>query len=100
MLFFFKARIDPKDMSFDEMWVEWEKEVNAALEAMEAGKITALYKVAGQRRVIGIFDAASHDELDRVFMAGLPLAHYLEFEEICPVREYKSFGKDVKDRWK
>ena len=99
MLIFFKARVDPKDMNFDEMWDVWEKEVDAAFDAMEAGKIKALYKVVGQRRVIGIFDAESHDELDRVFMAGLPLAHYLEFEEISPVREYTSFGNDVKNRW-
>ncbi len=100
MLYFFSVRIDPKEMTFDEMWNLWEKEVDAAIEAKAAGIIKVLYKVSGQRRVIGILDVDSHDELDRIFMAALPMAHYLEFEEIVPVREYENFGEDVKNRWK
>jgi muconolactone D-isomerase len=49
--------------------------------------------------VIGIIDAVSHDELDQIFMAVLPIAHNLEFEEILPIREYESFASDVKRRW-
>lgn len=33
-------------------------------------------------------------------MAGLPMAHYLEIEEVLPVREYERFADDVKRRWK
>ena len=62
--------------------------------------IVALYKVAGQRRVVGIIDAESHDELDQMIMAGMPIAHNLEWEEIWPVREYENFASDVKRRWK
>ncbi len=100
MLVFFKVRVDPKEMSLDQLWDIWEKEADAAQGAIAAGKIVALYKVAGQRRVIGIVDVESHDELDRIFMAGLPLAHHLEFEEILPVREYGSFADDVRRRWR
>ncbi len=100
MLYYFKVRVEPKEWSMDEMWNEWEKEAEAALAAKAAGKIVALYKVAGQRRVIGILDAVSHDELDQIIMAGLPIAHNLEWEEILPVREYESFASDVKRRWK
>jgi muconolactone D-isomerase len=32
-------------------------------------------------------------------MAGLPMSHVLEWEEIIPVREYTSFGADVRKRW-
>ena len=42
----------------------------------------------------------SHDEMDRVLMPGLPMAHNLEFEEILPVREYDKFAEDIKRRWK
>ncbi len=66
---------------------------------MEAGKIVALYKVSGQRRVIGIFDVESTDELDQIVMAGLPMAEYLTFEQILLIREYASFAEDIKRRW-
>ena len=59
---------------------------------MEEGKVVSLYKVSGQRRVIGIFDVESTDELDQIVMAGLPMAEYLTFEQILPVREYASFA--------
>ncbi len=55
--------------------------------------------MSGDRRVIGILDVSSHDELDRIAMAGLPMAHMLTFEEIVPVREYTAFADDVRRRW-
>jgi muconolactone D-isomerase len=61
--------------------------------------LSKYYKVAGQRRVIGIFDFESHDELDQILMSALPMAHYLEFEEILPIRTYEDFAEDVKCRW-
>lgn len=100
MLFFIKVRVEPKDMSIDELWEIWEKEAEAALGAKDAGKVVSLYKVSGQRRVVGIVDVESHDELDRILMSGLPMAHYLEFEEVLPVRAYEDFADDVKRRWK
>jgi len=100
MLFFVKVRIEPKGMSLDDLWNSWEKETEAALGAKAAGKAVALYKVCGQRRVVAILNVDSHDELDRIIMAALPMAHYLEIEEILPVREYERFAEDVKGRWK
>jgi len=100
MLFFVKVRVDPKEMSLDDLWEIWEKEAQAALGAKAAGKLKAAYKVSGQRRVLAIVDADSHDELDRIFMAILPMARYLEIEEVLPVRDYESFADDVKRRWK
>lgn len=100
MLLFFSVRVEHKELSPDELWDIWEKEADVAEGAMAAGKLVAAYKVAGQRRVVGIFDVESHDELDQIVMAGLPMAHYLEWEEIVPVREYTSFAKDVRRRWK
>jgi hypothetical protein len=32
-------------------------------------------------------------------MSALPMAHYLEFKEIVPVREYEGFATDVRQRW-
>lgn len=99
MLFFVKVRVDTKHLSQDELWALWEKEAAAALQAKHAGKVVALYKVSGQRRVVGIVNVESHDELDRIFMAALPMAHHLEIEEVLPVREYEKFAADIQTRW-
>ncbi len=98
MLFFVDFKVTPKELSLDELWDIWEKEAEAALGAMEAGKIVAAYKVSGQRRVIGILDVESADELDQILMAALPIAHYVEVEAL-PVREYPAFAEDVRRRW-
>ncbi len=99
VLYYFKVRVEPREWSFDEMWDQWDKETEAALAAKASGKMVALYKVVAQRRVIGIIDAVSHDELDQLFMAVLPIAHNLELEEVLPIREYESFASDVRRRW-
>jgi muconolactone delta-isomerase len=99
MLVFVDFRINPKEWSLDELWDNLEKETEAALQAVEAGKIVNIYKVSGQRRVLAVLDVESHDELDRIIMAGLPIAHNLEIAEILPVREYADFAGDVHQRW-
>ena len=101
MLVFTDIKVDPKRelSSLNELWEVWEEETNAALGALEAGKLVALYKVSGQRRVLAVFDVESTDELDQIIMAGLPMAHYLEFEQVLPVREYAAFAEDVRNRW-
>jgi hypothetical protein len=60
MLYFLKVRVDYQRLTPGELWNRWEKEADAALRAKAAGKIVALYKVVGQRRVLIIFDAESH----------------------------------------
>jgi muconolactone D-isomerase len=65
------TKVDPEGLTLDELWEVWEEETKAALGAMEVGKIVSLYKVSGQRRVIGILDIESTDELDQIIMAGL-----------------------------
>ena len=99
MLVFVDFRVNPKDWSFDELWDEWEKETEAALGAVEAGKIVAIYKVSGQRRVLAVLDVESPDKLDQIIMGGLPIAHNLKIAEILPVREYADFAEDVRQRW-
>jgi muconolactone D-isomerase len=100
MLFFVNVRIDPKNLSIDERWDVWEKEAEAAIAARSSGKIVNLWKVAGQRRVLAVINVESHDEMDQIIMAALPMAHNLEFEQILPLREYDRFAADLKRRWK
>ncbi len=100
MLFLLDVRVEPKGMSFDELWDLWEMETEAALEAKAAGKIVDLWKVVGQRRIVAVVDVVSHDELDQILMAALPMAHNLEFLQVLPLRAYESFAADVRNRWK
>ena len=99
MLFLLDVRIEPKDMSFDELWDLWERETEATAEAKAAGKIVDLWKVVGQRRIVAVVDVASHDELDQFLMAAMPMAHNLEFLQVLPLRAYESFAADVRKRW-
>jgi muconolactone delta-isomerase len=99
VLIFVDVRVDPKELSKDELWEAWEEEANAALAAKDAGKVVALYKVCGQRRVLVLLDVDSFDELDHIWMDALPMAHHLELKEVLPVREYEAFAEDVKQRW-
>ena len=99
MLFYFKVRVDHSGLTEKELWDLWEKETEASIGGMEAGKIVAAYKVSGQRRVVGILNVDSHDELDQLLMGGLPMSHVLEWEEILAVRDYRDFAADVRNRW-
>ncbi|AHY45825.1 Muconolactone delta-isomerase [Rubrobacter radiotolerans] len=99
MLVFADIRVNVKNWTAEELWNAWEDEVNAAAGANEAGKIKSIYKVSGQRRVLVTLDVESHDELDRILMSALPMAHNLEIAEILPVRDYWDFAEDVRNRW-
>jgi muconolactone delta-isomerase len=99
MLFFVDISIDPKGLSLDELWDLWAEEAQAAGSVPE-GLLVGAYKVVGQRRVIVIMNAESHDQIDRMIMAGLPMSHHFKINEITPVREYADFAKDVINRWK
>jgi muconolactone D-isomerase len=101
MLFFLDIYLNPKalDMTLGELWEIWAKEAEAAAQAKDAGILVAAYKVAGQRRVLAIVDAESHDLLDRILMAGLPMAHLLDVREAVPIRAYESFASDVKKKF-
>lgn len=99
MLFFVDIYVDTKDLTIDELWDLWTKEAQAA-GAVPEGLIVGMWKVVAQRRIIGIMNAESHAQLDRMIMAGLPMSHYLEIKEITPVRDYADFAKDVINRWK
>jgi muconolactone delta-isomerase len=99
MKFFIDVSIDPKNLSLDALWDLWAKEAQAA-GAVPEGLVVGMWKVVGQRRVIGVMDAESHAQIDRMIMAGLPMSHHLEINEITPIRDYADFAKDVINRWK
>jgi muconolactone delta-isomerase len=62
----------PEDMSNREFLEMWDREADAALGAMEAGAVTHLWKVSGQRVVIGVLELPDAESVDRA-LAGLPI---------------------------
>ncbi|WP_396954540.1 muconolactone Delta-isomerase family protein [Neobacillus sp.] len=100
ILFLIKASVTQKDLSLDELWEKWEAEAKICLKAIERKKIVGAYKISGQRKVVLIYDASSHADLDQTFMSGLPLSEYVEIEEMLPIRPYQDFAIDVQNRWK
>ena len=99
MKYFFKVKVNHETMTFEELWDEWEKELEAAEGGLRSGVIHTVFKIVGQRGVLGVMEIDSHDLLDRMLMAQLPMAHVLEWEEILPIRDYDAFAADVRSRW-
>lgn len=92
MLFYIQMRWNIEGrLPLDDMW---ELQVEEAAKAGAA--VTNMYKVAAQRRVIAIGEFASADELDRTFMARLPLREYLELEAVWPLRKFTDFIADCR----
>jgi muconolactone delta-isomerase len=97
MLFFVQMRWNIEGrLSEDELWDLETKETEHAQETVESGLVVGLYKVAAQRRVIGIVNVDSIEELDRTVMGRLPMREYLEFEQVWALRDYEGFAGDVK----
>jgi muconolactone D-isomerase len=46
-----------------------------------------------------MIDVNSHDDLDRMLMALMPLSANLIVEELSPVLEYTSFAEDLRRKW-
>ena len=75
MLFYVQMRWNIEGRrTLDEVFAAQEEESTSAGDLQT---IVAMYKVAGQRRVIAIVDYATAEDLDRVFMSRLPLREYL-----------------------
>lgn len=101
MLFYIQMRWNIEGrLSLDELWEIEAREGEYAKAAIGMGLVKSIYKVAGQRRVIAIVELEDATQLDRTIMGGLPMAHYLEFEAIWPLREYEPFIEDVKHGYK
>lgn len=66
MLFMFHTRLRrPADLPADEFYAIWHREAVASMEAVEAGIIKHIWKVAGKDEVIGVMDLPDADSLDR-----------------------------------
>jgi muconolactone delta-isomerase len=98
MLFFLRVDVrQPEGMPLKQFYEIWSREAEAALAAVKAGKVKALYKVSGRRVVLAILEADDHDQLDRM-LASLPIVRELGGSvalELLPIRAYESFAEDL-----
>ena len=75
----------------------WKREAAAALGAKEAGAVTHLWKVAGQRVVLAVIDLPTAEDLDRA-LGGLPIIRELGGgvrTEALPIYDYETFAEDL-----
>jgi muconolactone D-isomerase len=98
MLFFVRFDVtQPANVSNEDLVATWIREAEAAVGAMDAGAVPHLWKVAGQRVVLGVVDAPTAEDLDRA-LAGLPIIREMGpgvKTEAWPVYDYRTFAADL-----
>ncbi|MEM8784558.1 MAG: muconolactone Delta-isomerase family protein [Pseudomonadota bacterium] len=99
MLYLLDVSVDDRGLSLEALFTEWEKETEAVQGARSAGVVREAFKVAGDRRVLALIEAPSHDMLDDMLMGQLPLSHHIKINQILPLREYDAFAEALKNRF-
>ncbi len=98
MLFFVRFDVtQPAALPNADLIETWKREATAAIGAMEAGAVVHLWKVAGQRVVLGIVDLPSAEDLDRA-LGGLPIIREMGAgvtTTAYPIYEYTTFADDL-----
>jgi muconolactone delta-isomerase len=101
MLFMFHAKLaKPGGMSNKEFYGVWEKEAEAAVAALKAGVMQALYKVPGKAEVVGIMDVHTADDMDHAIHS-LPIwklgySHIVTELTWTPLRPYENWAEELK----
>jgi len=96
-LLWFKVR-QPESISQKRLMEIWNKEAEAALSAVRAGKIKGLYKVSGKREVVAILEVNSHEELDEI-LENLPIMKELGHSvsvNVYAIHPYEKFHELMK----
>ncbi|MGI9098316.1 MAG: muconolactone Delta-isomerase family protein [Solirubrobacteraceae bacterium] len=100
MLFFVRFDVtQPASVSNEDLVEIWKREAAAAIGAMDAGAVTHLWKVAGQRVVLGVLDLPTAEDLDRA-LASLPIIREMGAgvrTEALPIYDYRTFAQDLED---
>jgi muconolactone D-isomerase len=88
----------PVDMSREELFTIWLDEARAAQGAVEAGVVTNLWKVVGQRTIFAVLDVPDHTSLDRA-LESLPIIQKLGGSvdtRTYAIRPYSEFAEEVR----
>jgi len=98
VLFFVRFDVtQPSNVSNEDLIAIWRREAAAASGAREAGAVTHLWKVAGQRVVLAVVDLPSAEDLDRA-LGSLPIIRELGpgvKTEAWPIYDYATFAADL-----
>jgi muconolactone D-isomerase len=98
MLFFVRFDVtQPANVSNKDLVKTWIREAEAAIGAIDAGAVPHLWKVAGQRVVIGVVDVPTAEDLDRA-LGSLPIIREMGpgvKTEALPIYDYRTFAADL-----
>lgn len=100
MEFMMRAKIaKPANATNKEFFGVWLNESLAAVQALDAGIIKSIWKVAGKYEVIGVFEFESADQFDQA-LHSLPFwtegfAHCVVDIEWIPLRNYRNWSTQL-----
>lgn len=91
----------PDRMSNQEFFGVWKQEATAALEAVKAGIIKNIWKVAGRYEVFLVMEMNSTDQMDEV-LHSLPIwklgyDYIVSSMEWIPLRSYEHWAKQLEE---
>ena len=89
----------PESTANREFFDVWYQESIAALQALKAGAIKAIWKVAGKYEVVAVMEVGSGDDLDAI-VHSLPIwklgyAHIVPEVNWIPLRSYENWSKQL-----
>ena len=88
----------PVGMSREELLTIWLEEARAAQGAVDAGVVTNLWKVVGQRSIFAVLDLPDHTSLDRA-LESLPIIQKLGGSvetRAHAIRPYSEFAEELR----
>jgi muconolactone delta-isomerase len=88
----------PAGMSREELYAIWLEEARAAQGAVDAGAVTNLWKVVGQRSVFAVLDVPDHTSLDQA-LESLPIIQKLGGSvdtRAYPIRPYSEWADELR----
>jgi muconolactone delta-isomerase len=89
---------EPVDMSTERLYEIWLEKARAAVGAVEAGAVTGLWKVVGERAVLAVLAVPDHTSLDRA-LEGLPIVQKLGGSaetHALAIRPYEEWAEELR----
>lgn len=91
----------PEGCDKKEFFEVWRQESEAALAAVKAGAIKAIWKVAGKYEVLAVVEVEDGDQIDAI-VHSLPIwklgyAHIVPEISWTPLRPYANWAQDLKE---
>ncbi len=89
----------PDNLTNKQFFEIWRQESVAAIEAVKAGAIKAIWKVAGEYQVIAVLEVDNGDQIDEI-VHSLPIwklgyAHIVPKISFKPLRSYENWGAQL-----